>query len=249
MMRFRLLVGFVGLLGTWVPASAQARSVEVTGPRLRMGDLLVDVPEPWASLDMGPSPEPMQEARLTQDDIESRAQRARLPLPPGTFVPRVLRVVRCGQVIAEPRLQGLVRQSLISHLPAGARIRSLRLSGGVALAAGAVQLRPLLPEELEPGEQTVQVRVWAQSDKPARSAVLVEAYVDLELQARRKGVPVLGRGSEVTVQVRTKGVLVQASGLAQEAGSIGDFIKVLPHQGSRMVQACILDARTVEVRL
>jgi hypothetical protein len=227
---------------------AQARSIEVTAARVRMGDLLRDVPEPWASLDMGAAPEPMQEARYTKDDIEARAYKARLPLPQDIEVPRVLRVVRTGQVVTEPHLANLVRQSLIAALPPGTRIRSLRLNGGVVLPQGPVYIRPELPEVLEHGEQLLRIGVGVRSDAQG-SHTVVEACVDMQLQSRRKGVPVLGRGSEVTVQIVTKGVLVQASGLAQEPGSIGDYIKVLPIQGNRMLQARIIDARTVEVRL
>lgn len=247
--RSLMWLGFAGVVSTLVPLHAYARSIEVTGPRVHMGDLIADVPEPWASLDMGASPEPMQEARYTKDDIEARIRQAHMPLPQDTVVPRVLRIVRSGQVITEPHLTSLVRQSLITHLPPGSRIRSLRLSGGAALPSGPVSVKPDVPESIESGEHAMRVTVTARSDRRGASAVVVEAYVDLDIQTQRRGVPVLARGSEVTVQVRTQGVLVQASGLAQEAGSIGDFIKVLPNQGSRMVQARIIDARTVEVRL
>lgn len=258
--RSLVVLGWIGALSMLAPVRAQARSIEVSGSRVRMGDLVAGVPEPWASLDMGPAPDPMQDARYTEDDILARLDRAHMRLPDGYEVPRVLRVVRSGQTLTEPHLAQLVRQSLISHLPPGTRIRDVRLSGGVALPSGRVHIEPELPETLASGEQMLRLKV---STEPVRrgvyaaetrahqrtAAVLIEAFVDLDMQTRRSSVPVLSRGSEVTVQVRTHGVLVQASGLAQEAGSIGDFIKVLPNQGSRMVQARILDARTVEVRL
>jgi hypothetical protein len=265
MVRQACIVGFVMVVGLGVASNARADTVEVQGARVHMGDLLPDAPEPWASLDMGAAPDLSQELRVTREAIVARLAQARMALPPGVTVPRVLRVIRRGQVVTEPRLTQMVRQELIHALPPGSRIVALRLSGGVALPPGRVKVHVAVPDALTAGAQALQVAVRAEAayapgeylnagavdygETHNADAVTVTAYLELATPARGRRVPVLGRGAEVVVQIRSAGVLVQSSGLAQEAGSIGDIVGVLPTHGSRVLHARVVDATTVEVRL
>lgn len=243
-----LVVAALGMVLTPLPAAAH--TVEVSGARVRLGDLLAGVAEPFASLDMGASPEPNQQARYIKDDIKARVAMARLVLPQKIVLPRVVQVVRRAQTLDEPHLTRLVRQSLITHLPAGSRINSLRIDGGLSLPEGVVDIQPELPDSLGSGAHLVRLSVSASAPNARRSAATyVQAYVDIDVIKSPQGVPVLARGSEVIVQVRSKGVLVQTSGLAQQAGGVGDLIRVLPNLSSRTLQARIVDGRTVEVQL
>jgi hypothetical protein len=231
-----------GLLATSAGPTrlAHAARIEVRAARVALGDLLPQVAEPWASLDMGPAPGVGQQARLTRQDIVRRLAQAQLPLPPDVEVPRVVQLTRVGQSISEPRLAAWVRQELIHSLPPGSRVAALRVGAGVTLPPGQVQVTLALPETLGPGTHTLTAWVRAlppeglQPALPAEAdpeAVPLSVYAELGAMAARRPVPVLARGAEVVVQVRSASVLVQSMGLTQQAGSIGEVVGVLPTQG------------------
>jgi flagella basal body P-ring formation protein FlgA len=57
------------------------------------------------------------------------------------------------------------------------------------------------------------------------------------------------QGAEVQVVVRSGNVTVQALGVVQEAGALGEAVRVLPQGSARVVRGRVLDARTIEVLL
>lgn len=232
--------------------------VDVRAPRLHLVDVVPRIPEPWASVDLGASPAPLQDARLTQDDILAQLKKAHLKLPNGIELPRAVRVYRPGQKLSAAQLAQHIRHALIEALEPGVDIQNLRISSGAILPQGQiiVQLPELPDSKYKTMDLQAQVRVMEFQVHPERESlyskpvhVSVHAEIATQIAQKTPGVPVLARGAEVTVRIQSGHVLLQANGLAQEPGSIGDLISVLPTQGTRAVKARVVDARTVEVHL
>lgn len=254
----KLLLCVILSIGVFVQDAQAKGQVDVRAPRLHLVDVVPHIQEPWASVDLGASPAPLQEDRLTQQDILAHVKKARLSLPKGIELPRSVRVFRPGQKISATQLAQHIRHAMIEKLEPGASIQDIRVSSGAILPKG--QIRVQLPEF--PGSNAGQVEFQAQirvvefqSNKHREAQysnpvqVLVHADIATKFAQRNAGVPVLARGAEVTVRIKSGHILLQASGLAQEPGSIGDMITVLPNQGTRALKARIVDARTVEVHL
>lgn len=62
-------------------------------------------------------------------------------------------------------------------------------------------------------------------------------------------IPVLKQDDHVTITVRSKNTIVTANGIATEDGSIGDFISVQRAGSHQRIQAHVVDAHTVEIRI
>lgn len=62
-------------------------------------------------------------------------------------------------------------------------------------------------------------------------------------------VPLVERGTQVTILVRTATMVVTAPGIAREAGGLGDVISVENTLSRQIVSAEIIDAQTVQVNM
>ena len=225
----------------WATLSVQAPTVEVQSERVRLVHLIPRMPEPWASVDLGAAPEPLQQRVVTSHDIATKIALARLeaaPLP----LPGRTQVQRTGTNITEPELRTMLQEALMAQMPTAYALRSLSVNGGIVVGAGAVEvvLGPLQPHE---GKQTIMATVQSE-DGIART---VPMLVDLHRTVKASG-PVIARGQDIVIVLIQGSVRVQSSGTAQGPGAIGDMIAVMPTSGIRMLRGRVLDARTVEVQ-
>jgi hypothetical protein len=243
-----------GLLGLWVlllpeaeasGSSAAQSTVHVAGERLLLGELIEALPEPWAGIDVGPSPLPLQSRIFARSQLEARIRQAQLgpaPVP----LPQRLQVTRLGQRLAEPQLRTLMQGGLMQALPADVTLRSLTLSGGLVLPEGSVRCEFPDLQRVHTGRQTVLATLSTQGDSGEITAVRVPLLLDLEVPPRAVHL-VVQRGQTVTLLLRSGAVTVQTAGVVQAAGAVGDHVSVLPSNGVRVLDATVRDARTVEV--
>ncbi|RYF10407.1 MAG: hypothetical protein EOO40_05215, partial [Deltaproteobacteria bacterium] len=75
---------------------------------------------------------------------------------------------------------------------------------------------------------------------------MVPALLDVEVPASLHQA-IVSRGQHVQVVINQGAVHLQSGGTAQQSGRAGDWISVMPQQGSRVLQAKVIDSRTVEV--
>ncbi len=225
----------------WATLSVQAPTVEVQSERVHLVHLVPHMPEPWASVDLGAAPEPLQHHVVTSNDIAKKIALARLATAPMPLPGRT-NVQRAGTNIPEPELRTMLQEALIAQLPAIYALRSLSVNGGIIVGTGEVRvnLGPLQPHE---GKQTIMAIVHS-ADGIARS---VPMLVDLHRTVKALG-PVIARGQDIIIVLIQGSVRVQSSGTAQGPGAIGDTIAVMPTSGTRMLHGRVLDARTVEVQ-
>jgi flagella basal body P-ring formation protein FlgA len=81
-----------------------------------------------------------------------------------------------------------------------------------------------------------------------RTKRIVAANSVLRL-ALMERIPVLNHDDHVTITVRSKNAIVTANGIAREDGSIGDFILVQRAGSHQRLNAQIVDAHRVEIRI
>ena len=225
----------------WATLSVHAPTVEVNSERVRLAHLVPRMPEPWASVDLGAAPEPLQHRIVTSNDIARKISLARLeaaPLP----LPGRTEVLRAGTNFTEPELRTMLQEALIAQLPAPHALRSLSVSGGIVVGAGEVQV-DLNMLQLHEGKQTIMATVQS-ADGIARS---VPMLVDIHRTIKASG-PVITRGQDIVIVLTQGSVRVQSSGIAQGPGAIGEIIAVMPTSGTRVLHGRVVDARTVEVQ-
>lgn len=143
-------------------------------------------------------------------------------------------------------LAPLARQSILSALPVGFRLRDVIL-GQICVPnnIGRVRARAVLGELLHGGRNDGAIYFEGQD----KAQILGQVHFDLEPTVAARAIAVIARGAEVKIIVRSPNVTVQASAVAQEAAGLGESVQVLPSGGTRVIRGRVLDARTVEVTL
>jgi hypothetical protein len=217
--------------------------IDVDGDRLCLRDLMPALPDELAMVDLGPTPPPGQTRALSRGTVlrqlhQANAQIQDLELPP------LWRVRRPAQNVSAGEIKRLVSAAITSVLPDGLRLRQLAVPGGMVLPRGALNLRVRPAAPWRSGSQTVAVDVG--TDTSLSRPIAVTA--DLEGTVKRDRV-VMTRGCEIQIVARTLGLLVRATGIAQQSGAEGDVIAVLPNVGQKVIKARVQDAHTVEVEL
>jgi hypothetical protein len=140
----------------------------------------------------------------------------------------------------------LARQSILSALPVGYRLRDVVLSDiCVPRSLGRVRARAVLPESVHGGRNDGAIYFGA----PNKPQMVGRVFFDLEPTMAARATSIIARGAEVKIIVHSPNVTVQASAVAQEAAGLGESIQVLPSGGTRVIRGRVIDARTVEVSL
>jgi hypothetical protein len=248
-MHTMLHAGFLGLLllplGAAAPGGAPQAAVHVAGERLLLGELIEALPHPWAGIDLGPSPLPLQSRILVRSQLEARIRQAQLgpaPVP----LPQRLQVFRLGQRLTEPQLRTLLQGGLLQALPVDVTLRSLTLSGGLVLPEGSVQCEFPDLQRVRSGRQSVLATLTTQGETGDVTSVRVPLLLDLEVPPRAVH-PVVQRGQTVTLLLHSGAVTVQTAAVVQAAAAVGEQVSVLPSNGVRVLDGTVRDARTVEV--
>lgn len=223
-------------------ATTSVADVQLQGDRITLGALVARMPEPWASLDLGAAPAPLQSRWVLAQQVHAAIAAARLTRPP-LAVPKRVRVSRDGQVFSAPALRPLILEQVQQALPPQASVRSLVIHAGAVMPAGPVSLRLAWSTPAHAGRQMVMAHL--ETDTEAGS--MVPVTLDLNMPVKRDA-HVVARGAPVRAVLTVGNVSVQQSAVAQSAGALGETITLLPDGGSRMLHGRVLDARTVEVQ-
>jgi hypothetical protein len=245
-MRLLVCLFALGAGGTATAAAAAVPTVHVGGERLVLGSVVPSMPEPWASIDLGAAPRPLQRRLLTRRQIDARVRLAQLGSSP-VALPSRIEVMRDGQVLTEPQLQRLVRTQVVRGLSMGSILRQLSLEGGLVLPRGKVSCQLPNLAALRAGRQTVLATIRSHVEGATPAQVQIPVLLDLEVLQQAPGLAQIERGQPVTILVQSGSVSVQSTGVAQLSGQVGDAIGVLPSGGTRVLHGRILDAQTVEV--
>ncbi len=221
-----------------------AAPVEISGARVQLGMLLPAAPQPWAQVDLGAAPPPLQRRIFTAAQIAAGVARAGLPELLGAPLPARVSVVRRGRGISQMALRELIQRQVRDQLPAGAILRQLSVASGLTVGAGELGISIAWPARPLAGRQTLMATLLTEDGWEGRLPVQVDLFRPAE-QMRA----VIDRGQQVAIVLEGPGLRVESVGMAQSRGAVGDIIQVLPSVGTRIVRGRILDARTVQVAL
>ncbi len=218
-------------------ASPPAR-VSVTGPRVRVGDVLPDAPPDAAAVDLGPAPAPGG-TRLIEREAILRALRERQATEPAR-IPESIRVSRRTRTLTAAEVERLVRDALPpERLPRGAALTAVRPPRALEVPAGwtavAAEL-PRPPRRAGPFATTAYVSFLLDGDTLARIPVPVELTLPAGAAA-----PDLARGAAVTLVVRRGLVEVRASASAGADANVGDTLPVVLRPAGRVLRARLIE--------
>ena len=223
-------------------AAALLADVQLQSERITLGAVVQRMPEPWASVDLGAAPAPLQSRWVLAQQVHAAvlaAHLGRAPVP----VPRRTRVVRSGQVLSAPALRPLILQQVQDALPPNAAVRSLVIHSGAVLPEGPVNLHVVWSTPAHAGKQMVMAHL----ETPSDDIRMVPVTLDLHVPQVRSNT-IITRGASVHAVLTLGNVQVQQAAVAQGTGALGDMITLLPEGGSRMLRGRVLDEHTVEVQ-
>lgn len=215
------------------PSTDGVRRVEVTGPRLTLGDLVSGLGELGAA-DIGPSPAPGVVRLITREEIATLldAQQIQGARP----LPEAVRVSRKIDVLAAERLRELAADAIVaSGLRRGVRLRTVSPPGGVKVATGWQAVTATVPKPpRHEGEWSTTVILAFDAGGQRVARVALPAVFDVSAEGAR---PDLGKGEPVTLIVRSGLVEIAARAVAGDNADVGDTFPVTLRPSGKVVRA------------
>jgi hypothetical protein len=239
--------------GTLVSELALKSDVTVSGPRVRLADVL-DLPavsdlSPWlGDTVLGNAPRVGQISLLSRREVEHALRRVRLEqgLAIRWSGAQAVRIRAAQQTLAAGIVAERLRQGLMQALEPRAKVAAVDLAStaqDVALPLGEVSLvmRSLAHERLAP-----RMPVWADVSVDGvfyRSVSLVFAVQAEALPTDDRVV----RGAVVTLQVTQGGVVLETKAVVQQDAMVGQIVKVRLEHGTELLLAKVRSAARVEM--
>lgn len=234
--RLSYLVGL--LMGGSIALAGPPTRVEVSGLRVRVGDVLRDAPASVAEVDLGPAPSVGGSRVINREQIrlavESREHAGVLRFP------ECVRVFRRMSSLTPRDLDRLVRDALPpARMPRGATLSAVRAPRSMELPAGwdAVSAElPRMPRRSGTFLTAVALTLRVGSDVIARVSVPVELSL-----AAEAALPEVARGAGLTLLVRQGLVEVRVGANAAADADVGDTFPVVLRPSGRVLRARLLD--------
>lgn len=231
------LLGAIAL-GECVALAVPPSRVEVSGLRVRVGDVIRDAPATVADVDLGPAPQVggsrvIGRAQILEA-VRARDNEAHLRLP------EAVRVVRRMSSLTPGDLERMVRDALpASRLPRGATLAAVRAPRAIELPAGWTSVTAELPRPpRRTGAFTTAVMMTLRlgDEVIARASVPVELALSAEAAA-----PDVARGGPLTLLVREGLVEVRVGASAAIDADVGDTLPVLLRPSGRVLRARLIE--------
>jgi len=218
-------------------------SVTVQGSELLLGEIAEisgppDLVEKLAAVSAGTAPQPGSSRNVTEGHIEVRLRHAgvdpRLVEFKGADSVRVFRVQRAP---VESTVQAESGAPVYAVVVAA---RDIKRGEVLTLDDLQVELREIKGgwTETRSAEEFVGLRT-------TRTVLTGTPLTEIHVEE----VPLIERGTAVTIVVQTGSVTVTAPGIARQSGMLGDVIEVENTLSRQRVSAEIIDAHTVQVQM
>lgn len=217
-------------------AATGPNTVELTGARIHLGDVVPTAPSDLAKLDLGPSPAAGASRLVAQADIlkvvpdDRRASIA---------APAQVRVVRKMQRLTATELDGLSRNAIQSAgLPRGATLGAIRAPAQAVVPAGYDRVSAVLPH---PPRRQGAFDTSLGLDFSQNGEVVAHLTIPMQLvlgpEAMQSDVV---RGSTIAVVVRRGFVEVSSTATTTADGDIGDVVQVVISGTGKSLRAKLL---------
>jgi hypothetical protein len=223
-----------GSLGGPAVAAPTVRTVEVTGARVSLAELMPALGEGVAGVDLGRAPAPGGSRVISRQDIEQAL--AEQQIQGVKAIPAAVRVVRKMDGLGADRLGALTREALSrAGLAKGLTLTAVRPTSRASVAAGWEQVTvsvPKPPRRAGAWATTVMLEFVVAGDRVARVAVPVTFDVSPEAAA-----PDVAKGDRLTLLVRHGLIEVRVPAHAAAAADVGQTVPVTLRPSGRMVRA------------
>lgn len=224
--------------------AAGPNTIELSGTRIHLGDVVPTAPSDLAPLDIGPAPAPGASKLVAQSDILQSVpadRRASVPAP------AAVRVVRKTLHLSSPEIDGLTRDALRkSGLPRGATLGAVRAPASVTVPAGydrVVATLPKPPRRLGAFDTQASIDLYQGTEVVARLAVPVQLILGPE--ATHADVV---KGASVSVVIRRGFVEVSSLATTTTEGDVGDVVQVtIPSTGKSLRAKLVATDRAIVV--
>ncbi len=212
--------------------------VEVSGHRVRVGDVIRGAPAAVADVDLGPAPQVGASRLIARaqilDAVRARGETATLR------VPEAVRVTRRTSSLTPAELERVVREALPpARLPRGATLAAVRAPRAIELPAGWTSVTaelPRPPRRAGAFTTTAMVAFMSGDEVIARASVPVELTLSAEAAE-----PDVARGGAVTLLVRQGLVEVRVAASAAIDADVGDNLPVVLRPSGRVLRARLIE--------
>lgn len=231
------LLGAIAL-GECAALAVPPSRVEVSGLRVRVGDVVRDAPATVADVDLGPAPQVggsrvINRAQIL-DAVRARGNEGPLRLP------EAVRVVRRVRSLTPGDLDRMVRDALPqSRLPRGATLAAVRAPRAIELPAGWTSVTAELPR---PPRRAGTFATAAMLTLRLGDEVIARASVPVELAlSAEAAAPDVARGGALTLLVRAGLVEVRVGASAAIDADVGDTLPVVLRPSGRVLRARLIE--------
>jgi len=221
-------------------ASAESHR-QVSGARIRLGDLLDKLPETVAAVDLGPAPPPGGSRLFSHHQLNRVLAEHRLD--PRFNEP--VRVEREAMTRDRESLRLWFEPEISKVLPVGVELLRLEPPTRLRLARTATVARvrlARLPRQVGVVETSATVEL-VDADGDVTRVVCTLGLRLSEAQAR----PAVASGAVLTLRIESAVTSVSAEAVAMSAGEVGDVLPFRVQKTNRVVKARVISERLAEV--
>lgn len=202
------------------PASAQGER-EVFGARIELAELVPDVSEELAGVDLGKSPPPGSSRIVTRQEMERQLKSAGFE-PKGVALPARVRAVAPSKKLSAAELASWFEPEIRRALPSGVSLVKLKTTMGLTLSPDARVSEVRIPKlGKRPGSVQTGLTVVISVDSEPTHHLPLTAVLDIDPSAARYD---LERGADATLVIQMQSLRVTALSTALSNADVGDTI-------------------------
>jgi hypothetical protein len=213
-------------------AAPPVRDVAVSGPRIRLRDILKTAPVNLQPLDLGATPAPNGSRLITRQEIEALLRENGVTAMPS--LPEGVRVLRMMTNLSTSQVELLATRTLTDKMPAGAVLKRVRAGGSAYVPVGwdrAVVSVPRPPHRI--GAHTQVVELKFEEGGQTISSLLVTLEMDLGPLAARYEVP---RGTRVTLVAEHGSVQIRTVAITTQDGDVGSVVSATVKESGKVLR-------------
>jgi Chaperone for flagella basal body P-ring formation len=239
-----LLAGLAACLFS-VAAQAQPVVRQVSGPRVELGEVVLDAPDLMRAIDICASPAVGASLLLDRQNIERQVRAAGFDTA-DLSLPAAVRVSRTGRKFTPAEVSAMLEGPIKSALPAGATLLQIQSTASLSLEEGTQPgpiALPKLPRRTGSVRVAFTVEFVVAGDAPVR--VPVSATLQLDSRAARSAV---AQGAKVDLVIVRGAARVTAAATTLTEGDVGDELQFRVTSTGKVLRGVLVSPTSARVR-